>query len=56
MPGHAQLAQPSEAPPSVEPPYASLTSKYLASVIALAPYEDFEISGLRWAHSFKGWG
>jgi hypothetical protein len=36
--------------------YASLTSKYLASVMAdRASYEDFEISGLRWVHSFKGW-
>ena len=56
LPGCAQLAQPSEVPPSVEPPYASLTSQYLASVMAdRASYGDFEISGLRWIHSLKGW-
>jgi hypothetical protein len=56
LPACAQLAQPSEAPPSSQPPYASLASNYLASVMAdRASYEDFEISGLRWVHSFKGW-
>jgi hypothetical protein len=57
LPGYAQLAQPSEAPPSVEPPYVSLTSKYLASVMKdpTTYYEDFEISEVRWVHSFKGW-
>ena len=56
LPGRAQLAQSSEAPPEVQPPYASLTSQYLASVMVdRASYEDFEISGLRWVHSFKGW-
>ena len=55
-PGFAQLAQPSEAPPSVQPPYGSLTSQYLASVMAaLTTYEDFEISELRSVRSFKGW-
>jgi len=56
LPACAQLAQPSEAPPSTQPPYASLVSQYLASVLAdRASYEDFEVSGLRWVHSFKGW-
>lgn len=56
LPACAQLAQPTEAPPSTQPPYASLVSQYLASILAdRASYEDFEISGLRWTHSFKGW-
>jgi hypothetical protein len=55
LPGCAQLAQPSEVPPSVQPPYTLLTSQYLGSVMAVASYGDFEISGLRWVHSFKGW-
>ena len=57
LPGSAQLAQPGEAPPSVEPPYVSLTSKYLASIMKdpTTYYEDFEISEVRWVHSFKGW-
>jgi hypothetical protein len=56
LPGCAQLARPTEAPPSAEPPYASLASQYLASVMTdRASYEDFEISGLRWVHSLKGW-
>jgi hypothetical protein len=54
-PGRAQPAQPSEAPPSVQPPYGSLASQYLASVMAVTSYEDFESSGPRWVHSFKGW-
>ena len=57
LPGRAQLAQPSEAPPEVQPPYASITSQYLAANMQdwAFIYEDFEISGLRWVHSFKGW-
>lgn len=56
LPACAQLAQPTEAPPSTQPPYASLVSQYLASILAdRASYEDFEISGLRWTHSVKGW-
>jgi hypothetical protein len=68
LPGCAQLAQPSEAPPSVQPQlaqpseappsvqsYTSLISQSFASVKDVASYEDFEISGLRWVHSFKGW-
>ena len=54
--GCTQLAQPSETAPSVQPPYALLASRYLASVVAdRSAYEDFEISGLRWVHSLKGW-
>jgi hypothetical protein len=54
--GCAQLAQPSEAPPSTEPPYALVASRYLASVMTdRSAFEDFEISGLRWVHSLKGW-
>jgi hypothetical protein len=54
--GCAQLAQPSEAPPSTEPPYALVASRYLASIMTdRSAFEDFEISGLRWVHSLKGW-
>ena len=56
LPGCAQLAQPGETPPPTQPAYASLASQYLASAMTdRASYEDFEISGLRWVHSFKGW-
>jgi hypothetical protein len=55
LPGRAQLAQPSAAPPSVQPPYISLVSKAIASINAAVSYGDFEISGLQWVHSFKGW-
>jgi hypothetical protein len=55
-PGCAQLAQQSASPPSTEPAYALLASKYLASVMKdRSAFEDFEISGLRWVHSLKGW-
>jgi hypothetical protein len=56
LPGRAQFAQPSEAQPTVQPPYASITSQYLAAIMKdRTSYEDFEISGLQWVHSFKGW-
>jgi hypothetical protein len=57
LPVCAQLAQPSEAPPTVQPPYALITSQYLAGIMKdwASIYEDFEISPLRWVHSFKGW-
>jgi hypothetical protein len=55
-PGCAQLAQQSASPPPTEPAYALLASKYLASVMKdRSAFEEFEISGLRWVHSLKGW-
>jgi hypothetical protein len=57
LPGCSELAQPSGVMPSgPEPPYVSLVSRYLQSTLAnRAIYEGFEISGLRWVHSIKGW-
>jgi hypothetical protein len=56
--GCSELAQPSEAaaPPAQPPPYVSLTAKYLSSALKdHAAYSGFEISGLRWTDSIKGW-
>src|SRR4029077_363288 len=56
--GCAELARPSEtaAPPTEHPPYAALAHKYRASTRRDPPScEGFEISGLRWVHSLKGW-
>jgi hypothetical protein len=57
LPCCSELAQPSEAlPPDAQPPYASLAAKHLQSVLKdRASYDQFEISGLRWVHSVKGW-
>jgi hypothetical protein len=58
LPACSELALPSEAgPPPAEPPYASLAAKYFQSAFKdRTAYDDFEISGLRWVHSIKGWG
>jgi len=56
--GCAELARPSEAatPPAEQPPYAALAAKYISSTMRDRPaFEGFEISGLRWVHSLKGW-
>jgi hypothetical protein len=56
--GCSELALPSEAapPPSPPPGYVSLAAKYLLSALKdRAAYADFEISGLRWTDSIKGW-
>jgi hypothetical protein len=57
LPACTELAQPSDTmPPGAEPPYVSLAAKYLQSVFKdRASYDAFEISGLRWVHSIKGW-
>jgi hypothetical protein len=57
LPGCSELAQPSGIMPSgPEPPYVSLIAKHLQSILAdRASYDGFEISGLRWVHSIKGW-
>jgi hypothetical protein len=57
-PGCTQIAQPSEAatPPAEQPAYASVAAKYFSSTMAdRTSFENFEISGLRWVHGFKGW-
>jgi hypothetical protein len=56
--GCSELALPSDAatPPSPPPAYVSLAAKYLLSAFKdRAAYADFEISGLRWTDSIKGW-
>jgi hypothetical protein len=56
--GCTELAQPSQAasPPPQQPPYAALAAKYISSTMRDRPaFEGFEISGLRWVHSLKGW-
>jgi len=58
LPGCSELAQPSQAAaaPPAPPPYVSLTANYLLSALKdRAAYSDFEISGLRWVDSIKGW-
>ena len=57
LPGCSELAQPSEAAaPPAQPPYVSLAAKYLLSALKdRASYAGFEISGLRWVNSMKGW-
>jgi hypothetical protein len=53
-----ELAQPGEAsaPPPQQPPYAELAAKYLSLTMRdRTAFEGFEISGLRWVHSLKGW-
>jgi len=57
LPGCSELAQPSGVMPSgPEPPYVALAAQQLRSVLAnRASYDGFEISGLRWVHSIKGW-
>ena len=57
LPACSELAQSSEtAPTGAQPPFVSLAAKHLQSVLKdRASYDDFEISGLRWVHSIKGW-
>jgi hypothetical protein len=57
LPGCSELAQSSEtSPPTAQPLYVPLASKYLQSTMKdRAAYDEFEISGLRWVHALKGW-
>lgn len=57
-PACSELAQPSQAasPPPTQPPYVSLAAQYLLSAFKdRSAYGGFEISGLRWVASLKGW-
>jgi hypothetical protein len=43
-------------PPGGEPAYVSLAAKYLQSALKDSQsYDGFEISGLRWVATIKGW-
>ena len=55
--GCSELARSSEAVPSTpEPPYGALAAKYLQSTLVnRMSYDSFEISGVRWVDSIRGW-
>lgn len=58
LPACSDIALPREAgaQPGAEPAYASLAAKHLETVLKEpGAYDDFEISGLRWVHSIKGY-
>jgi hypothetical protein len=57
LPACSELAQPSGVMPSgPEPAYVALVAKHLQSAfVDRSAYEGFEISGLRWVHTIKGW-
>ena len=57
LPGCGEIAlSSSAAPPGAQPPYVSLAAKYLQSALKdVRSYDGFEISGLRWVNTVKGW-
>jgi hypothetical protein len=57
LPACSELAQPSGVMPSgAEPPYVSIVASHFRSAFAdRFSLAEFEISGLRWVHSIKGW-
>jgi hypothetical protein len=57
LPGCSEIALSNNAmPPGAEPAYVSLAAKYLQSVLSdVRSYDGFEISGLRWVNTVKGW-
>jgi hypothetical protein len=57
MAGCSQIALPDSALPAApQPPYVSLTAKYLQSALKdTRAYDGFEISPLRWVSTLKGW-
>jgi hypothetical protein len=57
LPGCSEIALSNSAmPPGAEPAYVSLAAKYLQSVLSdVRSYDGFEISGLRWVNTVKGW-
>ncbi len=43
-------------PSGPEPPYVSLVAQHLQSAFKnRSAFEGYEISGLRWVHTIKGW-
>ena len=57
LPGCSELALSNGAtPPTMEPPYALLSAKYLQGVLKDArAYDGFEIAHPRWVTTIKGW-
>jgi len=57
LPGCSQIALSNNAlPPGAEPAYVSLAAKYLQAALKDArSYDGFEISGVRWVSTVKGW-
>jgi hypothetical protein len=62
LPGCSELAQSSDAtttqtlPPPAPPPYAALAAKHLQSAFKdRSPYDNFEISNVRWVLANGGW-
>jgi hypothetical protein len=56
LPSCSELAQPSGVPSGPEPPYVALVAKHLQSAFKdRSAFEGFEISGVRWVHTIKGW-
>jgi hypothetical protein len=57
LPGCSEIALSNSAmPPGAEPAYVSLAAKYLQAVLRdVRSYDGFEISGLRWVNTVKGW-
>jgi len=57
LPGCSEIALSNNAmPPGAEPAYVSLAAKYLQAVLRdVRSYDGFEISGLRWVNTVKGW-
>ncbi len=57
LPGCSEIALSNgSAPPGTQPPYVSLAAKYVQSALKdVRSYGGFEISGLRWVSTVKGW-
>jgi hypothetical protein len=58
LPACSELAQSSQtaSPPPAPPAYVSLSAQYLMSTLKdRFAYAGFEISGLRWIDTIKGW-
>jgi len=57
LPGCSETALSNNAmPPGPEPAYVSLAAKYLQTVLRdVRSYDGFEISGVRWVNTIKGW-
>jgi hypothetical protein len=57
MPRCSQIVLPSDnQSPGLQPPYVSLAAKYMQATLKNPSlYDGYEISGLRWVDTVKGW-